>query len=157
MFQIAQCLSQILEKFQILPRLLFSSPCEWGRSQCWVCNHFVISTAAYLAIWFLFWKYLIISVTGWTGGESMHSLKTIACWYELCALSNILRCGKKIFQVNILWTSKGKYYHKENEHIIGILIECIIPVSDAGHPFCSPRVRRHHYCALERTLRETTI
>ena len=34
----------------------------------------------------------------WTRGESMHSLKTSAssnaCQYELCALSNILQCGK---------------------------------------------------------------
>ena len=58
------------KKFLILPHWPFSSPCEWGRSQCWVCNCFVISTAAYLAIWFLFWKYLIISVTGWTGGKN---------------------------------------------------------------------------------------
>ena len=42
----------------------------------------------------------------WTRGESMHSLKTSAssnaCQYELCALSNILQCGKKTLQVNIL-------------------------------------------------------
>ena len=64
---------QKYKKFLILPHWPFSSPCEWGRSQCWVCNCFVISTAAYLAIWFLFWKYLIISVTGWTGGENIQN------------------------------------------------------------------------------------
>ena len=60
----------------------------------------------------------------------MHSLKTIACQYEFCAMSNILhlQCEKKIHQVNNLWTKKGKYYHKYNEDIIGIeyYMICII-------------------------------
>ena len=81
-------------------------------------------------------------------------------WKQLLANMNYVRWAifddveRKYFKST--FSERRKYYHKENEHIIGILIECIIPVSDAGHPFCSPRVRRHHYCALKRTLKKTT-